>query len=264
VEERLTELVAAARAAWPAVHLDAEEFVTHLAARVSDKDPAAALKRVRASDLYLACACARGDAAAIGEFEKTFMPGVSDFIARQNPARAFADEVRQILRQRLFVGEEDSPPKIASYTGSGPLGGWLRVAAVRTAQNLLARRKDASLDDERPLRSPDPDPELLHIKRSYGREFKEAFQKTLASLPPKERNVLALYYLEGMSSAAIGKLYGVHGLTIRRWIADCRKTILDETMVLLKKRLKLRSAELNSLLALVQSQLDESISRFLK
>jgi hypothetical protein len=41
-----------------------------------------------------------------------------------------ADELRQTLRVRLLAGPS---PKIASYKGSGPLSGWVRVVATRIA-----------------------------------------------------------------------------------------------------------------------------------
>src|SRR5262249_30744882 len=147
-----------------------EHFIEHLALRLPKDDAANALRDVRAADLYLAYACSIGNKSALAAFEKTFMPAVSDFVARRHAGRAFADEVRQVLRQRLFVGHAGSPPKIATYTGAGPLGAWLRVTAVRTAQNLLARRDDLRAIDLPTFRSPDPDPEVLHLKRTYGRE----------------------------------------------------------------------------------------------
>ena len=38
-----------------------------------------------------------------------------------------ADELRQMLRIKLFVGSPESPPKIRDYVGTGSLKSWLRV-----------------------------------------------------------------------------------------------------------------------------------------
>src|SRR5689334_13258114 len=66
----LAEIVAQARAAWPMVELATEHFVEHLAARLGDADdPELALRAMHTSDLYLACACMRGDAGAVAAFE---------------------------------------------------------------------------------------------------------------------------------------------------------------------------------------------------
>ena len=51
-------------------------------------------------------------------------------MARIDSSSQFVDEVKQGLRERLLVGP---PPRIAEYSGSGPLGGWLRVVSVRLA-----------------------------------------------------------------------------------------------------------------------------------
>ena len=53
----------------------------------------------------------------------------------------FVDEVRQVLRTKLLVGD-GAPPKIADYSGRGPLDGWVRAAAVRAAIDLKRREKE--------------------------------------------------------------------------------------------------------------------------
>ena len=77
LEARLRELHGAARAAWPAFSVEAAEFVRCAAERLDvtiglDE----ALTRLRASDLYLACACARGDSAALRAFEDQLLSQV--------------------------------------------------------------------------------------------------------------------------------------------------------------------------------------------
>src|SRR5215472_13058474 len=220
-----------------------------------------------ASELLLAAACARGDARALARFEKQFLSKVEAYVARLDSSPAFADEVRQLLRTKLFVSEAGGPPKIAAYRGTGPLGGWLRVAAIRTARDLLRSRKRHDAQREPAglhLRPQAPDPELRYLKQHYARELGEAFERTIAALSPKQRNVLTLHFLEGMSSSAIGQLYGVTGAAVRLWIKDYREALLAETRRILAERLKLGSAELDSVVGLVQSQLDVSISRLFK
>src|SRR4029453_17054876 len=98
----------------------------------------------------------------------------------------------------------------------------------------------------------------------YGPEFREAFRTTLAGLPEKERTILCLFYLDGLTSKSIGALYRVHSATVRRWIDQARQRILEKTHALLRERLDLPPSELDSLLGLIQSQLDLSISRYLR
>ena len=75
--------------------------------------------------------------------------------------------------------------------------------------------------------------------------------------------MLSLHYLEGMSAQQIGAMYRVHARTVQRWISDSRQQILVGVRKLLKKRLGLQSSQLQSLTALVVSQLEVSMIRLL-
>jgi RNA polymerase sigma-70 factor (ECF subfamily) len=258
-----------ARAAWPGVRVTDADFVRFLAERVADEpDPVAAVRSLAHADLYLACACATSDPVALREFDRVYLSQVHAYLARDR-AQGLADEVSQTLREQLFVGSRSRAPKILSYGGRGPLGAWLRITAVRTAQNLRAKRKDHVPLEASPAdreRSPNLDPEMAYLKGHYAREFRAAFESTLEQLSADERNVLRLYFLDGLTLAAIARLYRVHESTVLRWIARARKSIQAETRRILGERLRARLApsEFESLVGLVHSQVDVSIRRFLK
>jgi hypothetical protein len=66
-----------------------------------------------------------------------------------------SDELRQNVRERLFLGTPDAPPRIASYSGEGDLRHWVRVVAMRAALNLT-RGPERVFSDEQALgRLPD-------------------------------------------------------------------------------------------------------------
>src|SRR5258708_809944 len=141
VAERLEQIVAAARVAWPGVVVAPEPFLAHLCRHAPPGGPTLAeLGRMHTSDLYLACACARGDAVAIARFERRLLPRVDKAVARIDAAPTFIDDVREELRCRLLVGPT---PRIADYAGSGALESWLCVAAMRVALNLRRGRRAA-------------------------------------------------------------------------------------------------------------------------
>jgi RNA polymerase sigma-70 factor (ECF subfamily) len=263
----LGEAIAAGRAAWPDLSLAPESFVVFLAERaLSDRDPVEALASLAVADLYLACACACGDAVAMRLFDRVFLPRVAGYVAKVQRSAAFADEVGQRLRSRLLFSEASAPPKIASYKGTAPLAVWLRTAAVRTARNLVeSQRRDTRLDSRRrrTLADPAPDPEVDLIKRQYAAEFRAALQETIAGLPIREQNVLRLYFLDDTPLRAIGAMYRVHESTVARWIARCRESIAAETRRRLRERLRLGPSELASVMAQLESRLDLSISRIL-
>jgi RNA polymerase sigma-70 factor (ECF subfamily) len=214
-----------------------------------------------AADLLLARACLQGDPRALRDFEARHFPEVADFIARVDPTPAFAEEVRQTLRDELFVAKGTKPPKIASYSGRGPLGAWLRLVAVRVALTLKRRERSVPLMAE--PASAAPDPELDFLKAKYREEFKRAFQSTLEGLTADERNVLRLHYLDGLPIESVAALLGVHRATVHRWMARSRQNLLAATRKQLAERLGLDSAEVASVLRLIQSRLDLSMSRLL-
>jgi RNA polymerase sigma-70 factor len=138
-----------ARANWPNLSVPIEALDAYVRARVSaDDEFAAALSRLNIPDLYLACACVSGVTGAIETFERMLMVRVPAFVRQVDKSSEFADEVCQLLRQKLFLASGNGP-KIAQYSGQGTLLSWLRVAAVRTALNLREARhpeRDEALD----------------------------------------------------------------------------------------------------------------------
>jgi RNA polymerase sigma-70 factor (ECF subfamily) len=242
--------------AWPRVKVELEAFAAHVAGLgVDDVAPPA----LHAEDLYIACACARGDATAIAIFEKDFLCHVPAYIARATTAPQVVDEVLQRLRERLLVAAGGAP-KIATYTGRGPLGAFLRVTAVRLAYDTVPAERAA-----RPSADPDVlvDPELDYIKSTYRAQFVRAIERAIETLAPRERNAMALSLIDGLSTDAIGRMYGKDGATVRRWLGSAREQILDETKRLLRAELGATPDELQSLFVVLYSRLDVSLVRIL-
>lgn len=265
LEAALVAVVEAGRTTWPQVALDPLEFAAHLAARLPDApDLAVALGELHAADLYLACACARAEPRALACFDEQFLAAVGRTWRTRHPLADFADEVRQQLRVRLLVSDGGGPPRIAGYSGRGPLAAWVRMAATRLGLDLRRRERPGVGDeDELTLEARGDDPELEYLKTRYAAELNEALKTTLAALSSRTANVLRLHYQEGMTVDAIGTMYRVSGRTVQRWLAEARRTILDETRRLLSERLGLTDSRLDSLIGLVRSRLDISISQYL-
>src|SRR5437660_11970880 len=132
VDDLLAEALALAHAALPGLQIDDRRFIQHLAGRVEpDQSLAAALEVLNVADLYLACGCLAGDAAAIDRFVQTYLTKVGKYLARLNPEPSLVDEVRQELSRKLLVGEPPDQPRIATYHGRGSLEAWVAVSAQR-------------------------------------------------------------------------------------------------------------------------------------
>jgi RNA polymerase sigma-70 factor (ECF subfamily) len=257
-EAALDAALSAGREAWPGLRVAPEAFTARVRAAVADdQDAAGSIGQLCAADLYLACGCEAGDAAAITGFEREFLPQVPAFVARVDPSPAFADEVAQEVRDGLLVARQGGRPGISGYLGRGELGAFLRVVAVRTALRLKRGRQRAGApmsQRTQPL-ARHGDPELDFLKLRYRAAYEEAFHAALASLEPRERLYLKLHYVDGVSLDRMGELYGLHRATVARHLAASRRKLREVTQAELERRAGVPSAEFSSLLAVVRSNL---------
>ncbi len=264
----LQELVDAATAAWPEFHVGAGAFLAYVAERLpGNGEVVAELRAVRATDLYLACACAAGDSTALASFDQHHTGVIGAALGRMNVPEATKDEVRQLVRQKLFVTDGESQPRIGDYAGRGDLRNWVRATAVRTCLNLLRKHKrEVALDDDRMLAAfpaVEDDPELAHMKDLYAGEFKQAFADALRSLEARPQNLLRHYYVDELTIDDIGAIYRVHRVTAFRWINKAREQLVEATHATLKDRLNVTQNEMDSILRLIRSEIDLSIARYL-
>lgn len=261
LEEELATRVAVARASWPHVRLDAEPFVRHLAERTERELPSVE----RSVDLYLACACGRGDAAAVAAFDRTFRPHVVEIIGRMKESPAFGDDVFQAMSEKLFVATNGAPAKIAEYGGRASLRGWLTTVAKRTALNLRRRKVDQRGDDGNAAEAGVVDfagrdaPEMALLKLRFKGEFEAAIRVALARLPAKERALLLMHLVDGVTLPRLAAMHGVSRATVARRLASARDALCDETRRELRERAQLTSSEYDSIAALVRSQIEVSI-----
>jgi RNA polymerase sigma-70 factor (ECF subfamily) len=211
-------------------------------------------------ELHLACACLRGDRAALMVFEQEYVGRIRPGLSRFAPQNDFADEVMQLVRHRLLLPPE---PRLASYAATGPLLTWLRVVSVRTALTLRrsVQRANDELLAEHVLNVPRTDASDLP---RYRNALDVTVRKVFGELPLRERNLLRLHYLDGVSLDRLAVLYGVHRATIARWLADVRRRMLADVERDVGCHLKLSPSECRSVIGMLQSLLDASIANLLR
>jgi len=264
LEPRLADALARGRTAWPGIDLPPDAFLPYVAARVPPHlDADAIFATLQMTDLYLACAGSRGDPAAIAAFEARFRPDVEAALDRLRATRDQRQEVTQALWAQLFTGTPGAGPAILTYSGRGALAGWLRVAAVRAGFRLLRREERAGVGHDdllTELPSPDQGPELEYLKTKYCGEFQDAFAAALDGLSAQQRILLRLHYVDGLSIDAIGEVYRLHRATVARRIAKARHEVLTSTRRTMVRRLRLPREEQESVLRLIRSQLQVSLT----
>jgi RNA polymerase sigma-70 factor (ECF subfamily) len=262
--EALTEVTAAARAAWPAIAVDDDAFAKFAAARLADsKDLAASLRAMPAADLLLACGCAAGDATAQAGFDDLLDEVDAAAIAVRAPADTI-DEVKQILRAQLLVARADRPPAIAGYAGRGSLRAWLRITATRELVRQIKKQlRDVPLEQAILDQPGEGDPVLERLKAQYRVEFAAALGEALLDLDPRERTLLRLSVLDQLGIDEIGAIYAVHRATAARWLVKARGSLVAATQRRLAGRLELDEADVTSVIRMIQSKLDVSVERLL-
>jgi RNA polymerase sigma-70 factor (ECF subfamily) len=259
IEEDFDQAVAAARADAPGVEVPPERFAAHVARWLrTDEDPRRALAQLRVDHLWIACAAAAGDAAAIALVEARHLDRA---IAALRSMQDVADEALQRVRELLFVAKGERPPRIADYAGRGDLAGWIRTTAMREAFALLAPSREQPVGDrELAGFAIDGDPAVEIMKRQYGATFKQALADALAALPDATRVELRRYYIEGLGLEQIAAIEGVAASTVSRRLEKARRALHDETRKTLASQLRVDNDEVDSILRLLESRLEVSRS----
>lgn len=214
-----------------------------------------------AEDLELARRALSGDAIALAEVDRRIGAESARVAA---PQRLPADEVRQLLRERLLVAGPGQTPKLSRYDGTGPLSAWLRAVAVRVSSN--ARRsggQEEAVSTVPESALAEPTAELTLLRLQYRAHFREAFAEALRGLEAKERTVLRLHTLDGLSLASIGTMFQRDASNVSRWLGRIRERLLQDTRSALGRRLSLEGADLESLMRVADSELTMSLSGLL-
>jgi RNA polymerase sigma-70 factor (ECF subfamily) len=267
--ERIDEGLAAVRERWPHAPEAGDAFADYLAARLAGQVDA--VTRLRFEDLFLAWWASTGDSAGIAAFEITFAEDVNLLVARFH--KLPADDLRQRLRIKLFVGSGTAPPSIHGYSGAGSLQGWLRVTAARAfvdaSRRELRLRYDADLDEldelkELGLAAPGGSPLDKKAAAELGAAIKRAFAGAIAGLAPRERTFLRHASVDHLTLDQIAATYRIHRATVARTLKAARERLLAETRAGVLAELGIDPAQLTSALAVLDSKLDLSLSRVLR
>lgn len=253
----LAEVLAASREAWPGVSIPDDEFVAYVTDRlVPETTLEDGLRTLCIADLWLACAVTRGDAAALRAFDAQLVH-VGEAIAHLDGGSALVADVTAAVRERVLGTNGDG--KIVDFRGRGDLRGWLRVIAVREALQIMrARKREAPLPE-----TPDALAERIDASTQLApdeqRVYREAFTVALATLTPRERNLLKQQYVYGATIDELGALYGVHRSTAARWIAQVRETLLRRTRRHIAEAMRLSGTDLDSAMGRIAGHVDYSL-----
>jgi RNA polymerase sigma-70 factor (ECF subfamily) len=268
ITRALAAALTRARNKWPGVKNDEQAWLKDIASRLTRADGVlAGLISLRTSDLWAAHAAASGDARAVAAILEQCKADIAKTLRSMKLDSVELDEVLQRLRERVFVAEPGKQPRIVGYSGTGSLGAWLAAAATRLAIDLKRSQVDVAEDFEEKLSTvlaATEDPELQFMKGKYRREFRETFQAVFAALPREDRNLLRLTFLDGLNIDELAPMLGIHRSSVARRLAKLREHLGTTTRQQLRERFKMTGSDLDSLMRMVTSAFDVSLSQVLK
>lgn len=240
--------------------LAADVLASHLARHAI---PIAA-HHAHADDLYLAAGCAIGDAGALAVFDAELVPVIRGAGRRLHDAPDFTDEIVQVIRERVLVAPKDGTPRIADYSGQGALRAWVRVATMRIGLNMLRdRSRDVLVGDDRLFATIAAEHGHRNSAEYYRDAAADALRAAFAALSPRDRNLLRMHHLHGLTVDELAPTLGVHRATVARWIAAAREQLLVDTREGLVARLDIGASTIDSILGGIASEVDVSVVRLL-
>lgn len=257
-----SDIAAAHRAGaqlWPGISVSHERFAQMLTLAEVASDSL----RQWGADLYLAYAAGAGDHGAVRLIDERFISRLPARIRRLGSAKDNVNDVLQTVRERLFSGDV---PRIRAYNGTGPLEQWIKVVAIRTAIDLhrtdrsIPRVEGAWLETVAPS---DADLSTLAMKHEYKRELEAAIRELVAQLSPRDRAVLRLHVVQGVSIEKIAASYGVHRVTVARWVWTAGETVLDGLRARFRAKFGIVPHEFDSMVRLARSQLSIDLAGLL-
>ncbi|MBL8939603.1 MAG: hypothetical protein JNM69_33890 [Archangium sp.] len=243
-----TRIVGSIQERWPQLQLDGAAFGAFLSERAVEGHGLASL---HLEDLFLAWACLDEQRDAIAAFERFTRPLIA--LAVRRDARD-TDELIHQVHIKLLVAEGGRAPRLADYTGVGPLKAFVMVMAMRcladTRRSEERRREEHVGDGWLELASiagsstgPESRMQWAELEPHAARAVNDA----MAALTVRQRTMLRLHYVEGISAEALGRMYGVHRATTTRWLVDARERVLELVQQQLRTSLELSTASLASL-----------------
>ncbi len=235
------------------VSLDLTAFLTVWGSRLTEGS------KLKLADLLLSWACAEHHTPAIAYFEQVYFSQAARALQRLKLSQAIIEDVLGWMRFELFV--RPGGPLIATYSGRGDLGSWVRSIAVHEALKRARReRQHVDLDslDELPM----PEPELAAMRGAYTTEFTQALAASFQELETAQRNLLRQYFLDGLSIDVLAGLHQVHRATAARRVAAARTELVEKVKARLVEELALSADGVDQVITL--SNLNESLGALLR
>lgn len=219
------------------------------------------------AELYLACGCAIGDATALRIFDQQIAAALPAALRRMKLADASIADVLQQLRIRLFVGADNQAPRIIGYAGTGKLGALVHVTAKRLALDTIRSQRridpNSSADQLAAASSISADAATMLNKAELRQALRQAFEQAATQLPRRDRTLLRMSVLDGLTIDELATMHRVHRATVARWLVAARDQLTTDARSRFIALAGLEGSDLGHAGELVESHLTVSLGRLL-
>jgi RNA polymerase sigma-70 factor (ECF subfamily) len=242
---------------WPRLEIDPRSWLVGLKLAEHDR------RLPHLSDLYLAHCCSFSNPVAVEYFEREFLTRAMTQLGSVRLDSLTQGDVHSEVRDLVLLPPSGRRGRLAEYQGLGPLLGWVKVVATRVALRRKQPEKEvlAAAGDSSVLVAGDL--ELDWVKRQHEALFRRALREALKTLQTHDVALLRLHYGEHVSMEALGAMYRVHRSSVSRAIQKARTQIADFVYATVKAELRIIDNELDSLMTLFQSRLENSLAGWL-
>ncbi|MBL4636050.1 MAG: hypothetical protein JKY56_19480 [Kofleriaceae bacterium] len=262
LHERLSEVWAIVREAWPTITTPTEVFFPYLAQRISDEQ--ISLDGMDVAGLYLACACVAQEAIALESFQRILTPYARGLVLRMGLTPSDADDLVGTLNEQLLVG--GGTPRILQFEGRGGLHAWLKVSVTRMGlrqRKTRDRQVPQSIDAQLLPEGSGDDVVLAYLRKQYRQPFLEAFREAFQTLSSEDRLLMRQKFMDGLTGDELASLHQLHRATVVRKLARARQTLVGEIRNRLIEKLQVSDNEVDSIIRVLRSQLDASFHSLL-
>jgi RNA polymerase sigma factor (sigma-70 family) len=182
-------------------------------------------------DFLLAQKCLNGDARALLRLQEDYRTALINYLIHVG---ASADEAR-ILIDELWsdcvMDRPRRPPRLATYQGTAPLQGWLKVVALN---KLIQSKRDLPPEDSAPggdsnfdgLPSLTDDGSREPVESALLEIMRDAVQKAFEECEPADFVLLQLAHANGLRGRELAPMFGCSEATISRDLERARRSIM--------------------------------------
>lgn len=223
----------------------------------------AATTEVVPGDLALVWAVLQGNALAMKELDELI-----EGLSRRAAGRAIEpSELAQRVRTRLLVAPKGKEPKVGTYDGRGRLKSWLWTATrleLLQATRGMGQAPADDVDELTHLAAADRSPEAHARSKKDTKLVSQALAAALETLEAKERTLLRMRFVDGVSTEELGRMFQVHRTTAQRWIEAAQAKIMSAMRARLEHEARLARGEIDSLVGEVAQSISLRLSKVLR